>query len=283
MPAGPTKMRAMAKILTGLAEVLPVVLCDEYTTDMSTRHMTVSELNLLISLIRDEDTSGWTLLHLADIASVSGATKRVLDETQSVPSQPPLPIAPPGKETMELRSGAEPTCNHDIVPKSGETPGLAKEPLGTTRAQACCVGETQTLRSQPAENEKLAFTSEVELATSDRKTPNPNGLPRSDHNSVSGSKVASPSHNHMTEVTATVHDQNISQTSERRQTNVDKSSVKFKSPSLAIRDNAQEVAEVNDDADDAYTDQDCLRVRVAPLTAQGPPTSAAFSGPWLSM
>ena len=50
MAAGLSKMRALAKLLTGLAEVLPTVLWDKNNPDFGVRRMTESELSLWTSI-----------------------------------------------------------------------------------------------------------------------------------------------------------------------------------------------------------------------------------------
>ena len=169
MAAGLSKMRALAKLLTGLAEVLPTVLWDKNNPDFGVRRMTESELSLLVSLIREEDLAGWTLRHLADIVSVLGETPTLTQapsstkntQAASVDDAQLLRSKPPENEKMELASVAGSTAgDRNTVSVSGETPTPTQAPSSTTNTQPASVDDTQLLHShQPPENEKMELIS----------------------------------------------------------------------------------------------------------------------------
>jgi hypothetical protein len=182
MAAGLSKMRALAKLLTGLAEVLPTVLWDKNNPDFGVRRMTESELSLLVSLIREEDLAGWTLRHLSDIVSVSRETPTLtqapsstkntqaasVDDTQLIRSKPPE------NEKMELASVAGSTAgDRNTVSVSGETPTPTQAPSSTTNTQPASVDDSQPPENEkmelmsgtkpPEKNEKMDFTSGAEV------------------------------------------------------------------------------------------------------------------------
>ena len=123
-------LRAIAKSLTtGVVDVLPVALWDK-TSSFGARRMTASELQALVSIIRQEDKTGWTLLHLADIVSAFGN----LPSVTKTPVEASLPSSqtPTTASPATITGGAPETTPIETPNLSTPQPGAASNKPATS-------------------------------------------------------------------------------------------------------------------------------------------------------
>lgn len=177
--ATPDSLRPVARSLTaGLRDFLPVVLWDKSgSADFGApRRMSASELRTLVSLIKEDDKSEWTLRHLIDIASAVSNEGMLFAAAKELA----IPLVNPTTQTSTVEATSQTTGNK--TPKTAEpnAPAPSNKPFPHFEGATSSMGlspqtpqsvtpvvstSTEAVTSQPSSSTETVSNSEFERTT----------------------------------------------------------------------------------------------------------------------